>query len=1059
VNIWLPFLAGLLTSAALVPICRAIALRFGYAVPLRPAEAAGPPDAFAQAATAPGQGRHDAPRAKALFGGVPLALAVFLWSTAFGTIASVPVLAICSAVLLALGLWSDRYPLKPSSKVVVQVAVACVFLAFHDRLHWASSETLDALITVFWIVGITSAFNLLDNMDGLCAGIALISGSAFLITVLPVPAAAADLLAKTQYLAVLLGAIAGFLIFNVHPAAMALGEGGSLFIGIHMAAMTVQVAPGRGSNLLSIVGVPLLVLMIPLVDALFTTVSRLRAGQTPASIDHSSSHRLVAIGLSQRSAVGLLWMLAAAAGAIAVVSDRTHQGLAEMLAAMFTAAMALFALYLGRIRVHEDAQPDQLPGTITPLGIEFPYRRRLAEVLLDLLLVSFAYYAAYRLRFEDAHDFAANFGRFEQSYPLVVGTQMVAFLASGAYRGMWRYFSLSDGVTLLGGTIVGVVGAFLAIGVVYGYHGYSQSVFILYPKTLLLLTVGSRASFRAISEFAQRRRQTGRRLVLYGAGDAGAMAVRSLLNDARSAYRILGFVDDDVRKRNVRVHGYRVIGGYDHLVGMIVANEVDAVAVTQEGIDTAGLSRLCANYAVALYRVGLDWMEIPVVEPKVSGGEPLRTIDTPSLRQGFGGPGVTPFTARGRAQLRAVDSGDAAVRPQPGTSDERIRVVHVITRLILGGAQENTLSTVIGQHQDPRFDVTLLTGIDEAGEGNMFSQAAAAGVNMTVMPSLLREIRPVTDVKAVFDLYRFFKRGRFAVVHTHSSKAGIVGRIAAKLAGVPVVVHSIHGLAFHEYQSKWKNLLYVSLERLCAPMSQKLVSVSERISENAMAEGIGRREQHVRIFSGIELELFLTARDRFTLEEAKVRAGLPPDAPVVGKIARLFELKGHEQFLAAAAEIAQAIPETHFLLVGDGPLRDQLRADAERLGIGERLVMVGRVPPEEVPNYIQAMDVVVHTSLREGIARVLPQAGAVGKPVVTFELDGAPEVVTDGVNGYLAPPIDTHVIATRTIELLRDPERRRAFGEAGRAFAAANFGVDTMVRRISELYLDLLVRA
>jgi UDP-GlcNAc:undecaprenyl-phosphate/decaprenyl-phosphate GlcNAc-1-phosphate transferase len=473
VNIWLPFLAGLVTSAALVPICRAVALRFGYAESPRAGAAA--------------------VRPKALFGGIPLALAVLLCSSAFGSLASVPLLVISSLVLLTLGLWSDRDPLKPSSKVVLQVAVACVFLAFGYRLHWASSETLDALITVFWIAGIASAFNLLDNMDGLCAGIALIAGTAFLMTVVPVPPDASDLLVKTQYLAVVLGAIAGFLLYNVYPAAIMLGEGGSLFIGIHMAAMTLQVAPGRGSNLLSIIGVPLLVLMIPLVDALFITISRMRAGQTPASIDHSSSHRLVAIGLSERTAVGLLWALAAASGAIAVVSDRTHQGLAELLAAAFTAAMALFALYLARIRVHEDAEPGQLAGTITPLGIEFPYRRRLAEVLLDLVLVSFAYYAAYRLRFEDARAFAANFRRFEESFPIVVGTQMLAFLASGAYRGMWRYFSLSDGVTLLRGTALGVIAAFVAIGVAHGYAGYSQSVFILYAMTLLLVTVGARA--------------------------------------------------------------------------------------------------------------------------------------------------------------------------------------------------------------------------------------------------------------------------------------------------------------------------------------------------------------------------------------------------------------------------------------------------------------------------------------------------------------------------------------------------------------------------------------
>jgi glycosyltransferase involved in cell wall biosynthesis len=248
----------------------------------------------------------------------------------------------------------------------------------------------------------------------------------------------------------------------------------------------------------------------------------------------------------------------------------------------------------------------------------------------------------------------------------------------------------------------------------------------------------------------------------------------------------------------------------------------------------------------------------------------------------------------------------------------------------------------------------------------------------------------------------------------------------------------------------------VLLERMCAPLADRLISVSDKASHAAITQGVGRRDQHITIFSGIELDLFLSVRQRLTPEEAKRRIGIPPEAPVVGKVARLFPLKGHDQFLDAAARIAREIPATYFLLVGDGPLRDELRQKAERLGIADRLVMVRRVPPDTVPEHLQAMDVVVHTSLREGIARVLPQAGAVGKPVVTFDLDGAPEVVHDGISGYLVPPVNVDAIAQRTIELLRDPERRLRFGEAGRAFAAEHFSVEQMVERVSGVYLDLL---
>lgn len=387
-----------------------------------------------------------------------------------------------------------------------------------------------------------------------------------------------------------------------------------------------------------------------------------------------------------------------------------------------------------------------------------------------------------------------------------------------------------------------------------------------------------------------------------------------------------------------------------------------------------------------------------------------------------------------------------------------MRVLHVITRMILGGAQENTLFTVIGQQRNKDFRVTLLTGVGDGKEGDLHAEAREAGVDLVVMPSLVRPIRPGLDARALWEMYRFMKKGGYDVVHTHASKAGILGRMAARMAGVPVVVHTLHSLVFHEYQKAWQNRLYISLKRVCAPMTDVLISVNDKTAQGALAAGVGRPEQHVTIFSGMELEPFLSVRDRMSVAEAKMRVGIPPEAPVVGKIARLFPLKGHEQFFDAAAHVAAARPDAWFLLVGDGELRAELEARARALGIADRTVFAGLVPPPEVPRYIHAMDVVVHTSLREGIARVIPQAGAVGKPVVTFELDGAPEVVRDGISGYLVPALDTESLARRVLELFEDPARRDAFGGAARDFVAANFGVDLMVERINDVYYRLLER-
>ena len=1035
----LPFLFALLVSALLVPICRIAALRLGYIVQ--------------------SVDRRAPSKTKTRFGGVAIALTLFICATAVGAFHAAPVLLLCSGALFLVGVTGDAITLKPSTKLVAQIAMASVFLFFDYRLYWADSNTLDSIITVFWIVGITSAFNLLDNMDGLCGGIALIAGTAFLCTVLPVGPGSV-LFVQTQYLAILLGAITGFLIYNVYPASVVMGESGSLLIGLNMAAMTLQFAPGRGSDLVSIVAVPLLLLLIPIIDAALVALSRL--GKDPSAVaDRApSSHRLVAIGMSHRAAVGLLWALAAVSGVIGVAADRSPQGLAGVAGAMFIIGMGMLAVYLARVRIHEDVGTHQVPPSIVPLGIESGYWRRLVEVVLDLLLVSVAYYGAYRLRFEGA-EYTRNFPYFFRSYPIVLGTQMTALFVGGAYRGIWRYFSLSDGLTLGKGVLLGVVSAQAILLWTSRLAGYSLNVFVVYGILLLLLLVGARASFRVIGEFMQRQWQLGRRLVIYGAGDSASVAVRYLLSDERSPYRIIGFVDEDVRKRNVRIHGYPVIGGYDHLAGMIMAGEVDIVAVTDQTVATPALAWLCANHQVPLYHLAIDWREVPATEAVAVGSTVAMTAGQPRVvpfpRLSSGPSAVTTGRSVHQPPAHVRDGAPDALRGTTAAPTPT-RVVHIITRLILGGAQENTVSTAIGQHRDPRFDVTVVCGVDEAGEGNMFTEVARAGVRTVVMPSLVREIRPFTDVKALFDLYRFLTRGRYTIVHTHSSKAGIIGRLAAYAAGVPIVVHTLHGLAFHDFQASWNNRLYIALERICAPISHRLISVSDRVTETALARGIGRPDQYVTIHSGIELDLLLSVRDRLSVEDAKRQVGIPPDAPVVGKIARLFPLKGHEQFFASATEIVQQIPETYFLLVGDGPLRDQLFEDAKRLGLRDRVVMVGRVPPERVPECIQAMDVVVHTSLREGIARVLPQAGAVGKPVVTFDLDGAPEVVQDGVSGYLVAAVDVSGIARRTVELLRAPERRAAFGQAGRIFAKEYFSAGAMVERINAVYVELLSR-
>src|SRR6266404_3758616 len=335
--------------------------------------------------------------------------------------------------------------------------------------------------------------------------------------------------------------------------------------------------------------------------------------------------------------------------------------------------------------------------------------------------------------------------------------------------------------------------------------------------------------------------------------------------------------------------------------------------------------------------------------------------------------------------------------PQP------VRVLHIITRLIVGGAQENTLLSVEGLDRRPEYEVTLVTGVDNGPEGDLLERARRT-TRLVIVPELGRSINPLSDVAASYKLYRLIRTGRYHIVHTHSSKAGVLGRLAAKLAGTPIVVHTLHSLVFHDYQPWLVNRLWWVVKMLCAPLTDHFISVSSVISQKAIAAGIGSPEKFTTIYSGMELDWFLDSK----VDPAAVRRefGIPEDAPVVGKIARLFSLKGHDQLLDAAPEIVQRHPNVRFLLIGDGLLYEHLRSRAREAGILDNFVFAGLIPRERIPEMIAVMDVVVHTSLREGLARVLPQALAMGKPCVSFDLDGAPEVVIPGETGFLVRPGD-----------------------------------------------------
>lgn len=380
-----------------------------------------------------------------------------------------------------------------------------------------------------------------------------------------------------------------------------------------------------------------------------------------------------------------------------------------------------------------------------------------------------------------------------------------------------------------------------------------------------------------------------------------------------------------------------------------------------------------------------------------------------------------------------------------------MRVTHVITRLIVGGAQENTIASVLGLRAKPGLEVDLIAGPTTGREGSLEPVVAAAGC-LTRVPALVRAVRPWTDHLAYRRLVAIFREKRPDLVHTHSGKAGILGRLAARKAGVPIIVHGIHGPSFGAFQGPLANAVFTTAERIAGRVTDHFVTVADAMAEQYLAAGIGRADQYTRIFSGFDLAPYLAVRRDAALA---AELGLREGDLVIGKIARLFELKGHDDVFAIAREMVRQVPRVRFLFVGDGPWRDRFEKMAAAPGLAGHFVFTGLVPPSEVPRYVGLMDCLVHLSRREGLPRALPQALAAGKPVVAYDCDGAGEVCHDGTTGFLVPPGDHATLVRRLAQMAAGPDLRARLGENGRAFVRERFTIGRLVDDQHALYLRL----
>lgn len=543
----------------------------------------------------------------ALLGGVAIfATVTIIYLTRLPHTPYTRVVLLASAFLFAVGLLDDILNAKPYQKLIGQVMGAALVVYYGLTLPWTSSGLVNTALTIFWLIGITNAVNLLDNMDGLAAGVAMIAAM-----ILSVNFIANDQLNEALLLTVFAAALAGFLVYNSNPATIFMGDCGSLFIGFFLASTALMgISGGRSRSLLPVLAVPILILFIPIFDTTFVTVLRKMAGRAASQggRDHTS-HRLVALGMSERRAVWMLYGFAAASGMLALLVREVPTAYSIPLIVGFSVVLVLLGVHLAGVKVYDE---DELAGVReTPIFaflVDLSYKRRIFEVLLDLILIILAYYAAYVLRFGPL---TPDLWRvFMVTLPFLVFLKMASLLALGVYRGLWRYTSVDDLINIVKAVIVGSGLSVLAVLFKFRFQGFSRVVFVLDGMMFLLLIMGSRLAFRLFRQaLPTPRTRDGRRVMIYGAGDGGELLLRELLNNQDLRYAPVGFLDDDATKKGKVIHGLRVYGGNGDLRELCRTHNVAEVLISSPHFAPARLaeiSQLCEQENIALKRMRIS---------------------------------------------------------------------------------------------------------------------------------------------------------------------------------------------------------------------------------------------------------------------------------------------------------------------------------------------------------------------------------------------------------------------------------------------------------------------
>jgi UDP-GlcNAc:undecaprenyl-phosphate/decaprenyl-phosphate GlcNAc-1-phosphate transferase len=583
--------ASFCLALVLTPLVRALARRFGFvAVPKT--------DRW-----------HKKPTA--MLGGAAIWLSVIATLLAFSLHTTYGrQILLASTFMFLVGLVDDLIHIKPYQKLIGQILGSAFVVYYGLTLPWTGSVLLNMALAIFWLIGITNAINLLDNMDGLASGIAVIAAAFLAVSFLNT-----GQFTEALIMLIFAGGLLGFLFYNSNPASIFMGDCGSMFVGFFLASSAlINVSGGRSRSLLPVLAVPILVLFIPIFDTTFVTVLRKLSGRAASQggRDHTS-HRLVALGMSERHAVLMLYGFAGLSGLLAILVQRARLDVSLAAIAGFTIVLTLVGVYLAGVKVY-DQSDEEMALKEKPLYVflvDVSYKRRIFEVLLDVVLIILSYWSAYAINFPPQ---SPAWALFIRTLPVLVFVKMSVFLVMGVYRGLWRYTSMSDLIVFAKAVVLSSVASLLVLLFAFRFQGFSRKVFVIDAVLMLLFLAGSRLAFRVFRQLLPAvSKQNGRRVLIYGAGDGGELLLRELRNNRELQLAPIGFMDDDPAKSGKVIHGLRVFGGNGDLGAVCTQHEIDEVVISSLKMSEQRIQEVvqcCSERQIAVKRMRITMEDL-----------------------------------------------------------------------------------------------------------------------------------------------------------------------------------------------------------------------------------------------------------------------------------------------------------------------------------------------------------------------------------------------------------------------------------------------------------------